>query len=88
MDMITPDKVIAAIETYFNGGVISYLGKDSKPKIDLEAASKKAPTKNARSKGPNGRRAPSRNKMAYRFLGLRRSGIHPVLNWLIGLHRG
>ncbi|NOY00638.1 MAG: glycosyltransferase family 9 protein [Verrucomicrobia bacterium] len=87
MDMITPKKVNAAIETYFDGGLITYLEKGKAKNIDFVAASKRV----IKSNSPNGKtnnNRMNRNRVTLRFLGMRRSGIHPILNWLAGLYEG
>ena len=41
MDMITPEKVCEAIDTYFKGGVVSYLDEGVKSSLDLKESLKK-----------------------------------------------
>lgn len=87
MDMITSKMVIEAIESYFEGGVISYMDPKNARHLDLSAASQRAKKEN------DGRKRSTtsgicRNRVCLRLLGLRRSGIHPVLSWLAGLYEG
>jgi len=87
MDMITPGKAIEAIESYFVGGVISYLPKRVVSTFDLGAASEHASAARGTGAGAGNPEA-CRNRVCLRLLGLRRSGVHPVLSWLAGLYEG
>ena len=87
MDMITPEKVIEAVESYFEGGLISFLTPGS---ITTNNLSSSVVTTEVRQKGGmfGDERTEYRNRVCLRLLGLRRSGIHPVLSWLAGLYEG
>lgn len=87
MDMITSKMVIEAIESYFVGGVISYMDRKNARHLDLSAASHRAKREDENRKKSTKSRV-FRNRVCLRLLGLRRSGIHPVLSWLAGLYEG
>lgn len=78
MDMITPQKVVSAIETYFEAGVISFLGKNRSRDIGFRE----------RRSGSVRPKEKIRNKVCLRVSGLRRSGLHPITNWIAGLYQG
>lgn len=77
MSMISHDDVAREIDAYFKGGVVKYLTK-GEGKTEVTTLLQR--TKRQRPK--------NRNQLAIRFLGLRRSGIHPVINWVVANHRG
>lgn len=90
MDMITAGDVIRAVESYFEGGLIRYLepeeqrrDKGIRPvriKIN-DVASQTEETTGADT-------GTGRNQETLEVCGLRRSGLHPIMNWLFSHYEG
>ncbi|MCB1243828.1 MAG: glycosyltransferase family 9 protein [Verrucomicrobiales bacterium] len=90
MDMITAGDVIRAVESYFEGGLIRYLEPDEQRKErgirpvhirtnDMRREAKETAEASATS-------APEQETLE--VCGLRRSGLHPIMNWLLSHFEG
>ncbi|MGB3121050.1 MAG: hypothetical protein WBE58_19665, partial [Verrucomicrobiales bacterium] len=98
MDMVTAGDVIRAVESYFDGGLIRYLEPEEQPR---ERGTRSVGVRMSgckREQDASGATAPvtglgftlgrGEEQETLEVCGLRRSGLHPIMNWLLSHYEG